>query len=164
MESFEYRVTEAHGPVLQQLALVHMLSAMCLEAHINIRADALLPRREWSAFERLQIDAKWMFLPKILGLRGFDVGAQPFQGFDAIVQARNGLVHYKPKKEEYQGIDNPEGFAVRLKLTFDAAEASLTATRRMVADLAEQLGEREPWWFNSDSSHFFFTSEENPKV
>jgi hypothetical protein len=163
MENYEYSLTEAHGPVLQQLALVQTLSAMCLEAHINTRAEALLPGREWSAFERLPLDAKWMFLPKVLGLPGFNVGVQPFQGFDAIVRARNGLVHYKPQKEEYHGFDNPDSFAARLKLTFEAGEASLTVTREMVATLAQQLGEREPWWLRSDSPHFFFTSQANLK-
>src|SRR5258708_1176522 len=58
-ESFEYEVTEAHGPLLQQLALVHILSAISLEAHINIRAETLLSGRFWSSFERLNIDVKW---------------------------------------------------------------------------------------------------------
>src|SRR5471032_476481 len=76
-ESFEYEVTAAHGPLLQQLALVHILSAISLEAHINIRAETLLNGRFLSTFEGLNVAAKWLFLPKILGLLGFDPGAEP---------------------------------------------------------------------------------------
>jgi hypothetical protein len=162
-ESYEYQATEAHGPLLQQLALVHILSAISLEAHINIRAETLLEGRFWTAFERLTIDAKWLFLPRILGLKGFEPGAEPFQGFDKLISARNRLVHYKPHKETYQGFDNPEGFAKKLDLSFDSAERSLTTAQRMVTELANQLGEDAPWWFRSDSSHFFQTSVKSKK-
>lgn len=130
-ESYEYSVTEAHGPLLQQLALVHILSAISLEAHINIRAETLLEGRLWSAFERLNVDAKWLFLPRIMGLTGFDPGAEPFQGLDKLVSARNRLVHYKPYREEYEGFDNPEGFAQKLDLSVDSAERSLVTVQRM---------------------------------
>jgi hypothetical protein len=161
MENYEYGVTEAYGPVFQQLALVHILSATSLEAHINIRAEDRLFGRDLKAFERLNVDAKWLFLPKILGCAGFNPGTEPFQGFDAVVAARNRLVHYKPVKEEYKGFDDPEGFAERLGLTFDACERSIASVQGMVSELAKQLGEREPWWFQSDSPHFFITSTKN---
>lgn len=154
-ESYEYHVTEAHGPIIQQLALVHILSATSLEAHINIRAESLLSGRSWKAFEGLNVAAKWLFLPKIAGLKGFDPGADPFQGFDALVRARNTLVHYKPRKEPHEGYNDPEGFATRLDLTFEDCERSLKTVQGMITELAKQLGEREPWWFDSDSTHFF---------
>lgn len=161
MESVEYQVTEAHGPVFQQLALVHILSATSLEAHINIRAETLLSGRSWKAFERLAVDAKWLFFPKVLGLAGFDPGTQPFQGLDAVAAARNKLVHYKPVREAYHGFDEPSGFAERLYLTFDSCVRSLRTVEAMVTELAKQLGEDMPWWFRSNSSHFFVTREKS---
>jgi hypothetical protein len=154
-ESYEYTVTEEHGPIVQQLALVHILSATSLEAHINIRADTLLAGRSWKAFEGLNVAAKWLFLPKIAGLKGFDPGAEPFQGFEKLVRARNALVHYKPRKERYEGYDDPAGFAARLDLTFEDCERSLATVQGMVTELAKQLGEKTPRWFDSDSTHFF---------
>ena len=162
-ESYEYQATEAHGPLLQQLALVHILSANSLEAHINIRAETLLQGKFWGAFERLTIDAKWLFLPKILGLKGFVPGEEPYQGLDKLISARNRLVHYKPHKETYQGVDNPEGVAKKLERSFDSAERSLKTVERMVTELADQLGADAPWWFRSDSSHFFQTSIKKKK-
>lgn len=159
-ESVEYQATEAHGPLLQQLALVQILSAISLEAHINIRGETLLKGRLWSAFERLNVDSKWLFLPNILGLPGFEPGAEPFQGFDRLISARNRLVHYKPHKEKYEGFDDPEGFAKKLGLSFESGERSLQTVQGMVTELAKQLGEDAPWWFRSDSSHFFQTHGE----
>jgi hypothetical protein len=162
-ENYEYEVTEAHGPLLQHLALVHILSAISLEAHINIRAETLLESRFLSAFERLNVDAKWLFLPRVLGLRGFEPGAEPFQGFERLVSARNRLVHYKPHKETYRGLDNPEGFARKLDLSLESAERSLAVLQGMVTEFADQLGEDSPWWFRSDSPHFFQTSVKDKK-
>ena len=78
-------IVEAHGPVLRQLAPVHMLSAASLEAHVNTRADQLLSGRSHAEFARLALGAKWLFLPRLSGLKGFDVGGQPFQGFDSLI-------------------------------------------------------------------------------
>lgn len=144
-ESYEYEATAAHGPRLQQLALVHILSAISLEAHINTRAETLLQGRLWSAFERLAVDAKWLFLPKILGLKGFEPGEEPFQGFDKLISARNRLVHYKPHKEPSQLFNDPSGVVEKLGLKFDSAERSLETAEKMVTELARQLGADAPW-------------------
>jgi len=154
-ENVEFKVTEAYGPLLRQLALVHILSATSVEAHINIRAEAALKGKYWRTFEHLAVEAKWLFFPKILGLEGFEVGSEPYQSFSAIIVARNKLVHYKPQAEPYEGFDDPEAFAKRLDLTIDAAERSLRGVMGMVTRLASQLGERPPWWIASDNSHFF---------
>jgi hypothetical protein len=77
IEGAEYRLGEAYGPILQGVATTHIVCAASAEAHINIQAQTKLKGREWAAFERLAVDTKWMFLPKLLGLPGFDPGAQP---------------------------------------------------------------------------------------
>jgi len=156
-ESIESETTGAYGPLFQQLALVHILSAIALEAHINIRAESRLEGRFWRAFERLNVDAKWLLLPKVLGLPGFDPGAEPFQGFDRLISLRNALVHYKPQREEYHGFDNPDGFAKKLSLSIEAGEWSLHTAEAMVIELAKQLGGDSPWRFGTDSTHFLET-------
>jgi hypothetical protein len=164
IENLEFEVVEAHGPVLREFAQAHILCAASLEAHINIRAEMLLQKRAWVAFERLAVDAKWLFLPRLRGLPGFDVGAEPFQSFERLVKIRNRLVHYKLHKESYHGFEAPESFAQQLSLTFDSVDESLKAVKGMVCELAKQLGEQgEPWWLDSEWSHFFEVREEKPK-
>src|SRR5262249_15809425 len=84
MEGAEHTIVESDGPVLQQLSLVHILCVAALEAHINIRATGRLTGREWKAFERSAVDAKWLFFPRLLGVAGFDPGQEPFQGLDRL--------------------------------------------------------------------------------
>lgn len=164
MERLEFGVVEAHGPVLRELAIAQIMSAQSLEAHINVRGEANLTGREWAAFERMPLDAKWLFLPGKLGLSGFDVGAEPFQSFDRLIKIRNQLVHYKPQKEPYHGFEEPDSFAQKLGLTFDDVDRSISAVRQMVLTLSKQLGDtRGPWWLESEGPHFFEVIEKKPK-
>lgn len=164
MESLEFGVVEAHGPLLRELAQVHILCAASLEAHINIHAEAMLGKRAWAGFEKMGIDAKWLFLPKIHGLAGFDVGAEPFQSFDQLIKVRNRLVHWKVHREPYDGFEEPASFAKKLSLTFDSVDRSLSAVKEMVVELSKQLGEeRPPFWLDSEFTHFFEVREEEPK-
>jgi hypothetical protein len=164
IENLEHRVVEAHGAVLRELVLAHILSAAALEAHINIRAETLLPEQEWAAFERLAIDDKWLFLTRLRGLPGLDVGGQPFQDFDRLIKIRNRLVHDKLEKEPDHGFEDPASFGQKLGLTFDDVDRSLRAVKAMVERLASQLGEdRAPWWLDSPGSHFLGVREEKPE-
>jgi hypothetical protein len=164
MENLEFGVVEAHGPVLRELAQAHILCTASLEAHINIRAETLLSKRAWTAFEKMGIDAKWLGLPKLQDLGGFDVGSQPFQGFDQLIKIRNRLVHWKVHKEPYHGFEEPASFAQKLSLTFDSVDESLGAVKGMVSELSRQLGEeRPPWWLDSEFSHFFEVRVDEPK-
>jgi len=155
MESVEYGVGAAYGPFLQHLATVHVFSAAALEAYVNIRGRELLTGRMWDLFERLALDAKWLFLPPLRGLLGFDPGAQPFQGFDRLIKVRNKLVHYRLQREPWQGSAVPPEFLQELGLSLAAAEKSLVTVRDMVKELARQLGDREPWWLEAEKPSFF---------
>jgi hypothetical protein len=155
MEGAEYRVGAAYGPFLQHLATVQVFAAASLEAHINIRAEALLGGRIWTAFDRLPLDGKWLLLPLARGLPGFDPGREPFQSFDRLIKARNNLMHYRVRKEPWRGADVPPEFLGALGLSLEAAEKALTAVREMVSELAKQLGEKEPWWLDAEDTSFF---------
>ena len=67
MEGAEYRLGAAYGPMLQGLSIAHILCVASAEAHINIQAHTRLGGRELKLFERLALDTKWLFLPKLLG-------------------------------------------------------------------------------------------------
>ena len=164
MESLEFSVVEAHGLVLRELAIAQIMSAQSLEAHINTRGKTLLTNREWEAFERMPLDAKWLFLPDELGKPRFTVGAEPFQSFDRLVKTRNQLVHYKVQKEPYHGFEDSDSLARKLGLTFEDVDRSIGAVKTMIWELAKQLGEaRGPGWLESEGSHFFEIEEDKPK-
>jgi hypothetical protein len=155
IEDLEYGVGAAYGPLLQSLATVHIFAASALEAHVNIRGQELLAGRELGLFERLPLDAKWLFLPRLLGLIGFDPGAQPFQNFDRLVKVRNKLVHYKVQREPWGGSDVPPQFLDAIGLSSEAADESVATVREMVKEFARQLGESAPWWLNAGNPSFF---------
>jgi hypothetical protein len=154
MEGAEYRLGEAYGPVLQNMAAVHILCAASAEAHINMQAQDHLHGRDWSTFERLPVDAKWLFLPKLLSLPGFDPSRQPFQDFDALLHIRNKLVHYRIHKEPWDSPGIP-GFLTELGLNVESGERSVNAVRGMLTGLAQQLRQDQPHWFTGGRENFF---------
>src|SRR6266849_4801087 len=160
MESLEYDVGAAYGPFLQHLATVHVFAAAALEAHVNIRAQELLAGRMLDFFDRLSLDAKWLFLPCLRALPGFDPGAQPFQGFDRLIRARDRLVHYRSQREPWRGSAVPPDFLADLGLSLKAAEGSLTTVREMAKELARQLDDREPWWLDAENPSYFEIEQE----
>ena len=58
MESIEYGVGTAYGLLLEQVGTIHMLCIAALEAHINIRGEEVLSKRQWKTFERLSVDGE----------------------------------------------------------------------------------------------------------
>ena len=155
MESVEYGVGTAYGLLLEHVGTIHMLCIATLEAHINIRGEDVLSERQWKTFERLSVDAKWLYFPSLRGVTAFDPGSEPFQGFDRLIKIRNRLVHYKPKRENWRGSAVPPDFLIGLGLTLKAADQSLVVVKSMAKELASKLGERAPWWLDSDGSNFF---------
>jgi hypothetical protein len=154
MEDAEYQMGQAHGPLLQQVAAVHILSAASLEAHINAQANELLSGKLLEEFDRLSLQCKWLMLPLILGKTGFDAGTQPFQRFSKLVNRRNVLVHYKVKQEDWKSLEVPT-FIEKLSLNLEAAQESLDAARAMIVTLAELLGQEKPNWFDFKTMSFF---------
>ena len=161
MEGAQHDLGEAHGPLMEYAATVHILSAAALEAHVNAQADSLLGGRKvpnggklLEYFDRLPLDGKWLLLPRFLGKRGFDPGAQPFHGFTELVKLRNALVHYKLKKEDWKSLELP-GFIEDLGLNVARAETSLKAAKGMIESLAIQLGQKIPYWLRISSANFF---------
>lgn len=141
MESADYQLGAAYAPFLQSLALVHILAAASLEAHINAHG-ASLEGTSCRKFKRSSLEAKWLIFPSLMepARAEFDPDAQPFQGFHRLIGFRNALVHYQSRVEYW----NPPGvpsFLDELGLTTEDAEASLNAARGMVAELARRLGE-----------------------
>ena len=154
IEGAEYQLGEAYGPMLQDVAAVHLLCAASLEAHINIQAQSRLEGLAWSLFERLSLESKWLFLPKLLGVEGFDPGTEPFQAFSRLIRIRNKLAHYRVHREPWDAPGVP-GFLKILGLSIEDAEQSIEAVRQIVSRLYSQLTQRQPHWLDGKPMSFF---------
>lgn len=154
MESLSYDLGIAYGPYLRQIASVHILSAACLEAHINMLAQERLCEPSWLEFERFKLSKKWKRFPRLLGLPGFIRNQQPYAGFLRLVIRRNDLMHYKPRFEPWV-IERVPEFIVTLGLTLEAAHESLAVAKAMVEALAAQLGEEPPAWLANGNVSYF---------
>lgn len=139
----------AYSPLLEAAASAHILCAAALEGHINSRASELLVGKMQHKFEFLDLEFKWLLLPKLLGKEGFDVGAQPFQGFAKLIKFRNKLVHYKQREEHRTENGIPTSLA-DLGLTIEDAANSVSCVRQMISALATQLGNDLPYWLHRE--------------
>lgn len=158
MENAHYNIGEARAPLLKEVATVHLLSIASLEAHINSVAATKLKGKELSHFEKISIEAKWLFFPKILGLTGFQPGRQPFQRFSKLIKYRNALVHFKGIKEPWVQGAAPQ-FINDLGLSLPSSEDSLKAVSEMITELSKQLEMEVPYWLRddiNDMSYFGF--------
>lgn len=158
MENAEYNIGVAYGPYLQAIAVTHILCAAALESHINIRSKELLKGKTLEYFERIPLEAKWLFLPRMLNIEGFNPGEKPYQDFSKLTSIRNKLIHYKRREEPWKTNNSiVPNFLENLGLTEENAAQSLDSVREMVNTLAEQLMEDTPYWLRvNDISYFEF--------
>jgi len=147
MEGAEYDIGAAYGPYLQSIALTHILCVTAAEAHINLIAKARLSGKIRDNFERISIEGKWLFLPKILGNTTFDQGAEPFQGFSKLIGYRNELVHYRGRKERCDSFEHgmPK-FLDRLGLSLTEAWKSIDTVKGIILQMAAMINQKSPHW------------------
>jgi hypothetical protein len=145
-----------YGPFIKEVAVVHILSAASLEAHINVFAESFLKGQDLKDFQDFKLSSKWLFLPRLAGLTGFKRNKMPFQGLSKLIRFRNKLVHYKGVKEKWAYGVAPE-FLVDLGLTLQASEESISTVDGMVRTLAQQRDVEVPSWLgeNMDDSAYF---------
>lgn len=155
MEDIEYGVGATYGPLLQRIAAVHFFAVASLEAHVNQRAQQHFGGQPLDEFEKLSLRGKWLFLPKMLGVPGFDPGQEPFQAFGSLIRWRNRLVHYRAQREPWDGSSDPPHFLQRLGLSVASARKAVATVPKMVKILAQQLGDDEPWWLDADKPSYF---------
>lgn len=151
---------EAYKPYLEALSLTYLLSVASLEAHINIHSEKTLTVTQLEHLDKLSLEGKWLFYPKISGKAGFDPGREPFQSFSKIIKNRNKLVHYKNKQEMWQSGKVPQ-FVDALGLNLKAAENAVVVAKQMMLALAKQFKEKAPEWLKDEPiSYFtFFTKQ-----
>ena len=147
MDNSQHGIGAAYGPYLQNIAITHILCTMVTEAHINVIAKEELEGRYWENFDRLRLEGKWLLLPRILGMEGFDQGAEPFQSFSKMTKYRNDLVHYKGKREEWEFLDTVKpNFLNRLGLSLPEARSSLGTVKKLISTLSKLIDRDPPYW------------------
>lgn len=143
---------EAYRICAQALASVHVFCVTALEAHINCLAKQYFTGPALDSFDKLSLEGKWIFLPRILGAPGFDVGQQPFQDFTGLLKYRNTLVHHKNRKGVSASGPVLKG---RLGLTIAEARRSIEAVAGMVKLLATQTNRPQPHWITLRKNEYF---------
>ena len=145
-----------YGPFLKEVAVVHILSAASLEAHINVFAEDFLRGQDLKDFQHFTLSSKWLFLPRLAGLPGFKRNQMPFQGLSKLIKFRNRLVHYKGVREKWAYGVAPQ-FLVNLGLTLQDSQGSIGTVDSMVRTLAQQRDVEVPSWLgeNMDDSAYF---------
>lgn len=147
MESAEYKIGSAYGPYLQHIAMTHILCTTATEAHINMIAKEQLRGKHREYFDKIPLEGKWLFLPKILGKPGFNPGTEPFQSFSMMIKYRNMLVHYKGQREEWRWISEGEpSFLEQMGLSLREAQRSLNTVKEIILALSDMIGRKRPYW------------------
>ncbi len=147
MESAEYAIGAAYGPYLQNIAITHILCATATEAYINGIAKERLQGKFKDIFDKIPLEGKWLFLPKILEKQSFDQGSEPFQSFSRLIKFRNELIHYKGRKEEWEGFEYGEpNFLEKLGLSLTEAKTSLTTVEKMIVEFSKIIKKEPPYW------------------
>ena len=147
MENAEYGIGAAYGPYFQNIALTHILCTTTAEAHINLIAKVHLEGKFRKIFEKISVEGKWLFLPKIIGDTTFDQGTEPFQSFSGLIKYRNELVHYKGIKESWESLEKGmPTFLDKLGLSLRRARKSIQAVRDMIQELSRMINKEPPYW------------------
>jgi hypothetical protein len=140
----------AYSPLVEGVACTHILCACALESHINARAKELLTGKILDKFDSVDIEFKWLLLPRLTDKGCFDAGKEPFQSFSRLIKFRNKLVHYRERKEPW-GDPGVPTFLEELGLTTAYAAMSIECVSRMISTLAEQLGQEVPYWLQRET-------------
>ena len=156
LDSFYSEMTGKYLPVIRDIALVHILNALCLEAYVNkIALNRLNPKSSFEDFDRLSLEGKWFFLPSLIkGHRTFDKGTSVFQGFKNIIKRRNNLVHFKGKNEDWRGYLPPQFFE-DLGLKIEYAQESCSTVKNMIRKLCEYCSMAIPKWLDVNFINVF---------
>lgn len=158
LEREEEDLHSLYAPIFEGFALTHLLCAASLEAHINDRGFVLLSGTMWEEFEGMSLEAKWLFLSRICGRKGFTPGDEPFRNFAQLIKYRNKLTHYKPRSENWKPPGIPD-FIETLGLSEEASSKSLKTVKQMILNLASQLRLEKPYWVRAKEWSFFLELE-----
>jgi hypothetical protein len=123
--------------LIRGVAVIHMLCAASVEAHINMRAEQTIHGKHWEEFDKLAVTGKWLFYPTLVSRQSFNPGTQPFQGLQTLIKRRNALMHYKVKRAKVRTAYILPPLVDQLGLRAADAKDSIQIVAKLVAELAK---------------------------
>ena len=148
------RVGELFAMFPQSVSATDVFAAMTLEAHVTCIGAGQLESCELDVFDRLSLEGKWLFLPKLVGKPGFDRGVRPFQDFKYLINRRNRLVHMRPS-DRLISVTGGERIDDFLNGQLIQAQGAVDTAEAMVKSLATRLGSDLPLWAQGDQPTYY---------
>ena len=141
------------GKTIRDFAIADVLLVAAAESYINAIAEHVLPTADAAIFEKLTPTGKWLFLPKIMGLKWQPNTAKgDLQEFVAVVARRNRVVH--PKKIGVKGTASVHDFVDRLRLDKDQSERGIRAVKGLIASISlSWRGSYGPDWLQESKAN-----------
>lgn len=141
-----------YEPVVRHHSLAIINLVATVEAYINeVGGFVLEGKAEFNEFDKLSVTGKWVFLPRLMGLKTrFELGKRPLQTVAALLRQRNRLVHYKssPKK---LGLSDPPTFLVDFGLRPDDVQRAFEGVRQLIREFKlAWVGAYGPDWLYID--------------
>lgn len=132
--------------LIRGVAVIHMLCAASVEAHINMRAEQTIRGKHWEEFDKLAVTGKWLFYPTLVSCQALNPGVQPFQGLHTLIKRRNALMHYKVKRARVKTAYILPPLVDQLGLRATDAQDSLQIVSSLVSELAKLEQRQKPEW------------------
>lgn len=150
------RLETLYEPVVSEYSLAIVAAAASAEAFINEVAEVVITERKpREHFDRLAVQAKWLFLPRLIGKKSiFDFGSEPLQTFDALIRKRNALLHFKGSSQRLDSA-GAISFLEDLGLSPKPIEQSIAAVRELIRQFSlAWKGGSGPDWLYTDRKTF----------
>lgn len=145
----------ACGALVAKIALIDIGLAAAGEAYINAVAEHVLSGKEADHFDKLSPTAKWLFLPRVMGLKWEPkLGAEPLQGYSELVARRNRWLH--PKVVKTSDIFEIHTFLVKCGLDLPACNRGAESVRGLIEGLSlDWRGAYGPDWLFPESDYYY---------
>ena len=150
------RLEILYEPVVSEYSLATVAAAASAEAYINEVAEIVISgRTSREYFDKLPLQAKWLFLPQLLGYkRVFQLDRDPLQSFNALIRNRNALVHFKGSSHTLEAAAMPL-FLSDLGLLPKSIEQSIAAVRELIRQFSlAWRGSNGPGWLYPSEKAF----------
>jgi len=151
------RLAELIGVFLQSVFATDVFAVMTLEAFVNGLASDMLGGSMLDQFDRLSLEGKWLFLPRLVGRDSFDPGREPFQGFRRLVRRRNAHVH--TKKDEPLHVVGGDLADEFLRSRLSQIDDALATVRGLITQISTLLGTELPNWVQEGELAYYHLRE-----
>jgi hypothetical protein len=150
------RIEILYEPVVRHYSLAIISVITSAETFINEVAEVVIEgntAREY--FDKLPIQAKWLFLPKLMGMKcNFSLDKKPLQDFSKAVKIRNALIHFKGRRN-ILGEKKTPAFLVELGLLPKNIKNAIDSVRNLIRNFSLKWHDGYgPDWLYTDEKEF----------